>query len=156
MVSHVGVVAILMMVQAALELLAGILFVAMGVVFVVAFQSQASRGGVDPDQLPAANTAMWLMGSFYGGAGLVSLAAAAFHGYAGYRNFFFQRRVLGIAAMVFGLLTVLTCYCAPTAVALGIYGMIVYLNDEVGRAFVLGESGRTRREIDRAFGRQVG
>jgi hypothetical protein len=153
MVSQVMVVAILMIVQAVLELLMGILLVAMAVVFVVAFRAEAAGGGVDPAQQPATDVAMWTLGSFYGGAGLVSLLAAGFHGYAGYRNFYFQGRVMGLVAMVFGLVTVLTCYCAPTAVALGIYGMIVYLNEEVSRAFALGESGRTRREIDRAFGR---
>ncbi len=44
-----------------------------------------------------------------------------------------------------------TCYCAPTAIALGVYGLITYLNYEVAQAFVMGEAGRTREEILAAF-----
>jgi hypothetical protein len=49
------------------------------------------------------------------------------------------------------MLTVLTCYCVPTAVAIGIYGLIVYLNQEVSEAFRMGEAGCEPPEIFGTF-----
>ena len=46
---------------------------------------------------------------------------------------------------------VLTCYCLPTAVALAVYGLIVYLNPEVSEAFRMGEAGSEPAEIVAAF-----
>jgi hypothetical protein len=38
-------------------------------------------------------------------------------------------------------------FCAPTAIALLIFGLIIYLNADVQRAFELGEQGATPDQI---------
>lgn len=47
----------------------------------------------------------------------------------------YRSRGLAIAANSLGLLAMVTVYCAPTAIALGIYGLIVLLNPAVAQAF---------------------
>jgi hypothetical protein len=45
----------------------------------------------------------------------------------------------------------MTAYCAPTAIALAIYGLIVYVNEPVIAAFQMGSRGKTPAEINAAF-----
>ena len=80
-----------------------------------------------------------------------ALAASLLHLMAGFHNYRFRGRTLGIVALAGGMLTVATCYCLPTAVVLCVYGLIVYLNREASEAFYLGEEGRTPQEIFAAF-----
>jgi hypothetical protein len=70
---------------------------------------------------------------------------------AGVFNLRYKRRVLGITALGLGLLTMLTCYCAPTGVALAVYGLIVYVNEPVVLAFRMGDAGRPISEIRNAY-----
>jgi hypothetical protein len=70
---------------------------------------------------------------------------------AGFFNWSYRRRTLGMTALGVGLATIITGYCAPTAIALAIYGLIVYLNESVMAAFELGAQGRTKAEIQAAF-----
>jgi hypothetical protein len=70
---------------------------------------------------------------------------------AGWSNLHFRRRVLGMTALGVGLLTMITAYCAPTSIALAVYGLIVYLNEPVIAAFALGDRGHTVSEIKNAF-----
>jgi hypothetical protein len=88
----------------------------------------------------------------YGGMGLFTLIAAGLHVYAGIRNFSFRSRTLGLVALAGGMVSMLGCYCGLTAVALGVYGLVTYLNPEVRYAFGLGASGRKRSEILASFG----
>ena len=46
-----------------------------------------------------------------------------------------------MAALISSVASMFTGYCAPTAIALLIYGLIIYLNDDVRRAFEMGEQG---------------
>ena len=151
MVRHVPVVAILMMVQGGLELLAGLGLVGMGVFFVVMMRMEQVRGNAagPPDVPPEAMG--WIMLGMYGGMGLIALIAGGLHLFAGMRNYRFRSRTLGFVALAGGLAAMFTCYCAPTAIALGVYGLITYVNPEVAQAFAMGEAGRTREEILAAF-----
>lgn len=151
MTRHVPVVAILMMVQGGLELLAGLGLVGMGVfmMFMMRMEEVRGRGAGPPDMPPEAFG--WIMLGMYGGMGLIALAAGGLHLWAGLRNYRFRSRTLGFVALAGGLATVFTCYCAPTAIALGVYGLITYLNYEVAQAFAMGEAGRTREEILAVF-----
>jgi len=151
MTRHVPVVAILMMVQGGLELLAGLGLVGMGVFLVVMMRMEEVRGEVagPPDMPPEAFG--WMMLGVYGGMGLIALAAGTLHLLAGKRNYRFRSRTLGFVALAGGLATMFTCYCAPSAIALGVYGLITYMNPEVAQAFAMGEAGRTREEILAAF-----
>jgi hypothetical protein len=141
LVGHVRAVAILMMVQAALELLAAAGLGAMAVFMPIAFQQMEKQPGM------ANQPGLWIIPLAYGGAAAAALAAGVLHLVAGLRNYRFRGRTLGIVALACGMLTFFTCYCLPTAVALGVYGLIVYLNQEASEAFRIGEAGRQPAEI---------
>ena len=144
MVSHVPVVAILMMVQGGLELLMGLGLVAMGGIFPVLMRMDELRDGGEG---PPPEMVGWMMLAIYGGLGVLTLVAAGLHLFAGLRNYRFRSRTLGLVALSGGLVTVFTCYCAPTSVALAVYGLVTYLNPDVSQAFALGETGKKRNEI---------
>jgi hypothetical protein len=145
LVRHVRVVAILMFVQAAFELLAAVGLGTMVLFVSVMFRQMQGQPGMSNQP------AIWLMPLMYGGMAVAALVFSILHLVAGLRNYRFRGRTLGIVALAGGMLTVLTCYCFPTAVALGVYGLIVYLNPEVSEAFRMGEAGREPTEILATF-----
>jgi hypothetical protein len=109
----------------------------------------AARGPVP--QLP--DEFGWLLMAIYIVIGGLTLCAGVFRIFAGISNLRYRRRAFGIVALFVGLVPIVTCYCAPTSLALLIYGMIVYLNDQSARAFVLGDQGMSASEItDRLAG----
>ncbi len=151
MVRHVPIVAILMIVQGALETLMGLGLVGMGAIFPTMMQMEMQQQGGPPGG-PPPEAMSWILLAVYGGMGLITLVAAILHIVAGVRNYKFRGRVLGLVALGGGMVTMITCYCAPTAVALGVYGLITYLNPEVNQAFAMGASGKKRDEIMAALG----
>ncbi len=72
--------------------------------------------------------------------GVLHLAAAYF-------GFDYRYRAFGITTLILGLCSLLTLYCAPTAIGLGIYGLIVYFNPAVVRAFELRKAGLSKQEM---------
>ncbi len=145
LVRHVRVVAILMIVQGALELLAALGLGAMAVLILVMSRQVQNQGGV-PN-----GPELWIATLIYGGMAAVALVSGVLHLAAGLRNYRFRGRTLGIVALACGILTVVTCCCLPTAVALGVYGLIVYLNPEASEAFRMGEAGHGPAEIVTTF-----
>jgi hypothetical protein len=147
-VNHVTVVAILMIVQGFLEVGMGLLYIVMAFVMPALFQQaqmqQQGQVGAPPG-LPAGFAA--IMAGIYGGMGAAGLFAGVLRVVAGFRNIGYRGRVFGMVAMIFGLISLGTCYCSITSVALLIYGMIVYSNGDVIRAFELGERGVPSDEI---------
>ena len=146
LVHHVRAVAILMIVQAAFELLAAAALGAMAVFMPAVFQQMHDQPGMPPSY-----PMIWIMPLVYGGMAAAALASGLLHLLAGLRNFHFRGRTLGIASLGCGMLTVVTCYCLPTAVALAVYGLIVYLNKETSEAFRMGEAGSKPDEILATF-----
>jgi hypothetical protein len=126
MVKHVQYVAILMVVEGALELVPGTVLTALAVA--VAFGS--ARGSELKDNVIPAELTFVI---FFLGPALI--AAGAFKVFAGLRNMKMQGRTLGLVALGSSLVAVPTCYCAPTALALAIYGFIVYTHADVQREF---------------------
>jgi hypothetical protein len=145
LVHHVRTVAILMIVQGSLELLAAAGLVVMAVL-IPATLGQMPHQAEMPNQ-----PAIWIMPVVYGGLAAAALLASVLHLVAGFRNYRFRGRTLGIVALACGMLTIATCYCLPTAAALGVYGLIVYLNQEAAEAFRMGQSGREPSEILATF-----
>jgi len=92
-----------------------------------------------------------VMGWSLGGIGAVVLIIAMLHVVAGYRNLKYRGRIFTIVVWLSGLLASITCYCAPTSIGLVIWGMIVFLNPAVARAFELAEAGETRAQIENKF-----
>lgn len=144
--SHVPIVAILMMVQGGLEVLIAGYVLMMGVMMAV-FVGAAPGPQPAPAQGPPPEMVGWMMGAMYlvFGAGL--MAGAILKLFAGYRNYRFRGRTLGMVAMFTGLATLFGCVCFPTALALLIYGLIVYLDQQTVYAFQLGEQGQTLEQI---------
>lgn len=141
MVHHVRVVAILMMVQAGLELLMAVVLGGVAVFMPTVFREIQKEQGRPEDP------GIWIVTAIYGGLALVVLAVGMLHLVAGLRNYRLRGRTLGIVALAGGMLSVVTCYCLPTAIALAVYGLIVYLNQEATDAFRMGEAGCEPSEI---------
>jgi hypothetical protein len=147
-VNQVTIVAILMIVQGFLEVGIALLYIVMAFVIPAIFQQaqmqQQGQVGAPPG-LPAGFAE--LMTGIYGAMGAAGFFAGVLRVVAGFRNIRYRGRVFGIISMIFGLLSLATCYCSVTSVGLLIYGMIVYLNRDVIRAFELGERGVPSDEI---------
>lgn len=131
---------ICMIVQGVLE---GLLGVCMAVLAFV-FPAIAARQG---NQLPPNMQPM--MQALYSIIGFALVLVSALHIFAGIKIMRYEGRVLAFAALGSGFLTLLGCYCLPTAVALFVWGMVVLLNNSVQTAFRLRAEGHTKHDIDR-------
>ncbi len=137
---QIKVVAILMMVEGGFEALMGIFFMIMGPVMMSVMRSAPppSHGTAPPPEIFA---------GVYMAMGAVTLIGAIVKIIAGIRNVTLKSRVLGFIGLGSCLLSFASCYCVPTALGLGIYGLIVYLNDKSAQAFALGDSGMPSDQI---------
>ena len=125
LVSHVPIVAALLIVQGTLEIGLGLFSAAFAaLVFLSSHPAMVNMRG--PGALMVIISVPCLL---IGGLRVV----------AGIFNWRYRRRILGLIALVAGLAVLLTAYCAPTAIALAIYGLIVYLNEPVIAAFAIRE-----------------
>ncbi|MEX2118202.1 MAG: hypothetical protein WD847_01225 [Pirellulales bacterium] len=134
--THVPAVAILMMVQGAVEIVVSLFFFLMVGVLPVAFAAMpagAPGGGAQPGPPPAAFGRT--LATVYAVMGLAAVLGGVLKVVGGWRNFRYRGRVLGIVALSSALASMLTCYCAPTAIALFVYGLIVHLSPETAVAF---------------------
>ena len=145
LVRHVRTVAILMITQGVMEFLASV-GLAVLAVFMPTLVTLGSPPGSSPPPLQEAGV-LRVACFIYGGMAIAALVAAVLHIAAGIRNYRFRGRRLGIVALAGGTLSLFTFYCLPTAIGLGIWGLIVYLDDEVREAFRMGEAGQTASEI---------
>lgn len=149
-VQQIRVVAILNCVQGGLECLMGLMTGGAGVF--VGMMLQAERNNPGNRNMNGPPDGMeWIIGGAYLAVGLLILAAGIFRVYAGVRNFGYRNRILGIVSLVCGLVSMFGCYCAPTSIAMLIYGLIVFLNPAVQAAFVLGEQGTPSDAILNSF-----
>jgi hypothetical protein len=133
MVKQVRVVGVLMIVQGALECLLGLLYVASGPIVRSAIQrgdNPAFSGLPRTGALPF-HVVMMLIG-------VAALAAGGIKIVGGVMALKFRSRMLAMVALLTSAISLLTCYCAPTAAAVLIYGLIVLLNVDVARAFETG------------------
>ena len=89
----------------------------------------------------------------FGVASALTFSLAVMHFMAAYYGFTFKYRLFGIITMIMGLGAMATCYCAPTAIGLAVYGMIIYFNPAVSQAFAMAKSGMKRDQILEQFPR---
>jgi hypothetical protein len=143
MANQVTVVAILMIVQGVLELLAGLLFTGAAFIVPAMLEKQPGAGQFPgmPKDFKEIATALYLV------MGVCGLVAGLLHLLAGIRNIFYRGRTLGLVALFAGAVSIGTCYCSLTTIGLLIYGAIVYFNEETARAFRMGEQGLSVAEI---------
>jgi hypothetical protein len=144
MMGQIRVVAILMIIQGALELMMGIIIAGMIVFFAVVFRKMESNPSAPPPP-------MWIVAPIYGTMAAAGFISAVLHIWAGIINLRFRGRTIGIVALSCGCLSVFTFYCSLTTIPLAIYGLIVYLNASSTEAFRLGESGCKSDQIYTAF-----
>ena len=149
MVRQVRIVAILMFVQAGFEIVMGLYLCAVVPIIMIAMSSMPQGGGQARPGPPTPAATGWIMAAIYVGLGSLSLIAGGLRIYAGVKNLKYRGRTVGIVAVAFGLITSITGCCAPSSIALAIYGLIVYLNGDVAAAFRLGEQGHSVDEIRR-------
>lgn len=147
LVRHVIPVAILMLVQGSLELFVGILLVA-----AAGFVPMMIRGGFGDDaQTPV--PVGWILTGTYAAMGGAGLASGTLHVVGGILGLRFRHRMVGIVALAFGMAgSLFTCYCGPTSIGVGIYGLLTYLNPAVKAAFALGDAGVPAADIRTRFG----
>lgn len=154
MVRHVMPVAILMLVQGGLELLMAVLLIGLAGAAPVMFPNMTGDGGAARElglaAPPVPFTTMMIV--MYGVMGAGGLIAGVLHIVAGVFGLRFRRRTLGIVALTAGLVSLSTCYCAPTAIGLFVYGLVTYSNPQVRAAFALGDAGVTAAEVRARFG----
>lgn len=145
MVNQIRVVAILTIVHGVLACAAGLMYVAFGVLMPFLMPTMPEGppdGGFRPGSAPPA----WIY-LVYFAMGLPALIGGAVQIFAGWRNYDLRNRTLGIVAVVGGVVASTTCYCAPTAIALTVYGLIVLLNNGVAQAFAWRAEGVTADEV---------
>jgi hypothetical protein len=130
-VMQVTTLAILMIVQGALEAIIGLVLLVMGPAML---STKATMPRSDQE-------AVGIMSAVFIILGVLILLTAGLKIVAGIKNLKYRGRTLGIAALISSIVSMMTGYCAPTAIALLIYGLIIYLNNDVRRAFEMGEQG---------------
>jgi hypothetical protein len=129
MVRHVKTIAICLIVEGGLELLPGLSTTALGVIAAIGLVRRPPAQAEAPP--PALAFVLFLLGPLLLAGGTLKIVA-------GIRNLQLRGRKLGLAAFVSCLAALPSCYCAPTALALGVFGFIVYLDPDVRRAFERG------------------
>ncbi|HEX4128792.1 MAG TPA: hypothetical protein VHZ24_02030 [Pirellulales bacterium] len=137
---HIRIVAGLMIAQGALLFVVGAVslffFTRMfnDEKFLEQLRIQQERQGNQAAPITPETMQRWMVRSYRAIGGL-TMAVALFNVVAGWRNFFYRGRVMGVFALVSSLAAMFTCYCFPTAVILLVYGLLVYLSADGQAAF---------------------
>ena len=149
MVGQVQVLGVLMIVQGVLISLMGV-FIGGYALMMPQFlnQMQQQQQGAGPPMPQQAVFWMTVGGSI---VAVLALAIGVGTIYAGINTLKFRKRTFSIVMLLIGLLTLFTCYCLPTQIALSIYGLVVLLNAPVMTAYSLAEQGHSVQEIQHAF-----
>ena len=137
LVGHVPIVAGLMVALGALEGGLALLFI----LFALVSLTIPRNSGANPE----------LLAALYGSLAVVVGSCAILRVAAGVYARRFRRRNLAMVALGLGLAAAFTGFCAPTAIGLAVYGLIVLFNESVVAAFDLARGGKTRAEIEAAF-----
>jgi hypothetical protein len=152
-VGHVTALGILMIVQGALDLAAGVIAGIyswyMPEFFAAMAKQGAKNGGKPTPGFPPEFEFYFVIGAAIFATILVLIGLLLI--YSGIGVIRFQRRTLAITSLLLGVLTLATCYCFPTSLLLGIYGLIVLFSQSVSLAFHLRREGYTSRDIQLAF-----
>ena len=138
---QIKVVAILLMVEGGLEALMGIFLCIMGPV-VAAFMSASPPPATPGAPAPSPE----LFSAIYIAMGAPTVVAGIIKIIGGIRNVSLKSRTLGFVALGSSVLSLASCYCIPTALALGVYGLIVYVNERSAQAFKLVETGMSAEQ----------
>src|SRR5262245_46506253 len=139
-VRQVRTFAILNAVQGILEILLGLMMSVAGAIFPILGRMEEVKKAEDG---PPPEQSLWIMGIVYLAIGLVVLACGILRIVAGVQNYRFKGRMLGLISIIVGVVPVFTCYCAPTAIGLLVFGLIIHLDAAVTAAFEMANQGKT-------------
>jgi hypothetical protein len=142
MVGHVQALGVLQIVLGAMELLMGTILIFYAVVF---FELPAVK------QQPPPPAAMWAFTLVMGVSGGVVVLFSFLRIASGVLSFRFAGRKMMLVSLIGGMVTAMTCYCAPFSISLGIYGLVVMLNPAVIHAFKMASEGWTAEQIRAYF-----
>ncbi len=147
-VQQIPVIASLLLAQGVLLLLYGLMMGGFAIFFTQSdmFLPQDANRPQEVDEMVG-----WILPLVYGIMGGVVAILSIFHFVAAYLNFNYKGRTFGIVTMACGLVSSFTCYCAPTAIGLLVYGLIIYFKPAVSHAFELRRSGMTKQQILEQF-----
>ena len=123
---------------------------AIGLLWAVIGAISGAAGAVS-FQVGTSNLDPSLAAILYVVVGLVIAVIGGLNIFAGLKVKNYRGKTLAIIALAAGLLASLTCWCAPTALGLLIYGLIVLMNEDVKRAFEMGEQGYSPQDIQRNY-----
>lgn len=79
--------------------------------------------------------------------GLMIFVAAVLRIWSGIAGFYFKRRKMAMAATILGMSSALTLYCSVFSIGILIYGLIIYCDQNVKRAYEMAEQGMTPEQI---------
>jgi hypothetical protein len=136
-ISGVPRLGILMTIQGVLQLLMGMIAGAYAIMMPRFYQQ--IQGQMNQPKLTYPAFTGWYSGAMC----LLLLILGVVTIVSGMKVIHYRGRKLAIVTLLFGMLTVFTCYCFPTTIALTIYGLIVLLNPTVKLAFECVEQGRS-------------
>jgi hypothetical protein len=152
-VGHVRIFSILNAVQGLLEMVMGLGLSAMGVLLPALSrmkefrEAQANQAN---DEMPSEQF-FWVFGGIYLAIGVVALASGILRIVAGVQNYRFKSRVLGLISILVGVVPIFTCYCAPSAIGMLVYGLIIHLDPAVVAAFKMVAEGKPVSQVLAAF-----
>jgi uncharacterized membrane protein HdeD (DUF308 family) len=152
-VKQVRIFAVLNAVQGILETLTGLMATGAGVFFPLMAQMKEFKEAQAAEDAPPEQF-FWAVGIFYFVMGVVLLASGILRLIAGFQNYRFKGRVLGIVSVVVGIAPVFTGCCGPTAIALMVFGLLIFLDPAVIVAFQMVREGRAIDKILAAFDSQ--
>lgn len=141
MVWQVRLVAIFQIILGCIEMLAGL-----GCASLLFFMQIAGEmDNEDPEFI-------WVAMIIYGVIATVLLGLGALRLLSGLGCLSFKGRTLTFISLGAGLLSSLTCYCAPFSIGVGVYGLVVMLHPAVAQAFKMRAEGMSPDEIRSHFG----
>ena len=150
-VSQIRTFAILNIIQGTLEIPMGLMFSGLAVFFPIMMSMEQARDPSAADDLPFDGQMFWLISGIYMAIGIPVLSCGVLRIVSGVRNFRFKGRTLSLISIFAGMSSVFSCYCAPTALGILVYGLILHLNPAVKAAFEMGRQGQTVEQILAAF-----
>ena len=143
MFAQLQVVGILQVVAGGMELLVATLYACTTAFYLFVNNDGGDLFGGGPQLL------LLIYASIWGGVSISGCLRIA----SGIGSFYYRYRTLMLVSLVLGFVSVLTCYCAATAVPIGIYGLVVMLSPTAARAYAMRRAGLTPTQIRDAFNR---
>ncbi len=147
LVGHVMAIGILQIVLGALEVLMTAMLVFYSAILPTIAANQKSR----PQEAEMMNVVSQFMIGFAIALGILALLRIM----TGVCCLFMKHRVATIISLILGFATCLTFYCAPFAIGIGVYGLIVMFNREVVEAYRLVASGQSVNAVKDYFSRGI-